>query len=127
MRGCVSIAGVVVALASSCSGADTESLGDITYSEDIQWMLQAKCGPCHTGEGFGDTNFAVSYGDLFLASQRCPGQRVFECVPEQVQSGAMPPNVGCTGDPAVDVDDTSCLSSAELDLLMVWAAEGAPE
>ena len=102
-------------------------LGDVNYTEDLQPILQAKCAPCHAGEGFGGTDFVVTYGDLFRASAQCPGRPVFRCMGEMVRSGRMPPHAGCTGDPGQDTDRPSCLTSAELDLLTVWLAGGAPE
>jgi len=114
--------------ACSALGADdTGAIGDITYTEDIQPVLQVRCAPCHTGEGMGGTDFALLYGENFLASGRCPGKRVYQCIPELAKEGAMPPNVGCTGDPTADAGNSLCLTTSELNLIKVWIAGGAPE
>jgi hypothetical protein len=124
------VGAAVMVLAWACASLTTEQgsfLGDVTYAEDVQPVLQARCSPCHAGESFGGTNFAVSYADMFLPSQLGPDLPVYRCAERLITSGVMPPNAGCTGDGTLDAGNEVCLTQAELSLVEIWVAEGAPE
>jgi len=118
---------VDMALATRTDGGHFDGSTMPSRNWDSDAAVGTDCSPCHSGQGYGGTNFAVSYADMFLPAQRCPDLPVYRCVRELVMSGVMPPNVGCTGDPVVDVDNQACLSQNELNLLEVWVGEGAPE
>ena len=98
-----------------------------TYVDDVQPLLQAKCGPCHVSGGAGGVNHASSVADAHRDSSACAGQKVFECILVRVQDGSMPPGGACTGDPAADAGNERCLTAAEQDLLADWIEAGAPE
>jgi hypothetical protein len=117
-------AGVADAGDDDASGADTVT---VTYTADIQPILQAKCSTCHTVAAFGGVNFASEYADTQILSTRCSGKKVYECMLERVLTGSMPMGRGCTGDPAADEGNADCLTQGELDALTAWVSADAPE
>jgi hypothetical protein len=130
---------VVVVLAAAGCGDDGGSTGDtgpggnsdandtVTYSEDVQPILQAKCSPCHVTDNFGSVNHASEYADTQRDSMVCIGEKVFTCMLMRIQSGMMPQGRGCTGDPVMDADNAMCLTAAEQATVAAWVADGAPE
>jgi hypothetical protein len=85
----------------------------VTYTNDVQPIFFAKCGPCHTGGGSGQHNMGISYTDTQLASYNCPGLTKGECALIRIQNGSMP------GSPAVTI--------AEQDIIQAWISQGMPQ
>ena len=102
-----------------------------TYT-DIQPILQAKCSPCHIGMTpgscfAGGTCFASFYEDTQGDAGSCAGKTVYECMLIRILNGSMPRLAGCSGNPAADAANASCITSEELDLIESWVTAGAPE
>ena len=105
----------------------------VTY-EEVQPVFAAKCSPCHMGEsassclrsGSGPC-FASFYEDTQGPSSRCAGKTMFECMLIRILNGTMPRRKGCSGNPASDTGNDSCLTDSELDMVEAWVTAGAPE
>jgi hypothetical protein len=52
---------------------------------------------------------------------------MYECMLQRVLAGTMPKNKGCTGDPAQDAGNSSCLSEEQIQLLTDWVTAGGGE
>jgi hypothetical protein len=81
--------------AGGCSAGelcDTGVCVAVTYSEHIQPILAGACGPCHTANNSGGTNFASNYGDTQEASSYCMGDSIGACTLVRISDGTMPPN-----------------------------------
>jgi len=97
-----------------------------SFSADVQPIFSAKCAPCHTTANSGGVNFATIYEDTQGDAFRCPGEKVYGCILIRIQNGQMPRFSGCTGDPALDIDNASCLTQEEQDRVSAWVDAGAP-
>lgn len=98
--------------------------GGATYGANVRPILSAKCAPCHTTLGSGGSNLAATYADTQLPSYACPGLTKGACALVRVQNGSMPVGKGCSGDPASDVANASCLTALEQAVLQNWIAGG---
>jgi len=112
---------------SDCNAAPACAVNPPTYTADIQPILQAKCTPCHTSGSSGGTSFANNYADNLNSATSCPGQTIYQCILQRIQNGTMPPARGCSGDPATDAGNASCLTASEQTLLQEWVTAGAPQ
>lgn len=103
----------------------------VSYQADIQAIFQAKCAGCHvdsgTGSCAGSTCLATGYASLDMPATACAGLSVAECAQVRIKNGTMPRGRGCTGDPVMDVANTSCLTAVEHALLDAWISGGWPE
>ncbi|MEL7449039.1 MAG: thrombospondin type 3 repeat-containing protein [Pseudomonadota bacterium] len=100
------------------------------YFANVQPVLQAKCMPCHTQFGSGDHNIGSQYDDAFLPADdfnECAGLNIGQCSLVLIQSGEMPLGGGCSGDPALDAGNPSCLTQQEQDTIQGWLDAGLPE
>lgn len=119
--------------ADGASGGDFTSIFTVnaktTWSADAAPILASKCALCHTGLGFGGHNVATNYADaLKLAvGGACVALTVGQCTIVRIQSGAMPQGRGCSGDPAQDVANASCLTQAQQDTIQDWIDDGLPQ
>ena len=117
----------------SDAGSDAGNGGDeVTFLEDIQPILSAKCDTCHTTGGSGQHNGASTYSDTQKNHTGnyapCSGvTSVAECMLVRIKDGTMPRLVGCTGNPAQDSENADCLTQAEQDLMQAWIDDGTPE
>ncbi|WP_437905672.1 hypothetical protein WME95_46640 [Sorangium sp. So ce327] len=104
---------------------------------DVEPILLAKCSPCHTRtDPAPASGFAITYESSQLASNstQCavdPGQPARtqgECATIRIHdldnATRMPRNRGCTGDPALDVANSACLTAAQQQTLVDWIADG---
>ena len=100
-----------------------------TWTNDVQPIFAELCSPCHTGLGLGGHNMGVDYAAAPLAANNpgCSGLTKGACTIVRIQAGQMPPNRGCTGDPAVDVNDDDCLDQAQQDVVQAWIDGGIVE
>ncbi|MEO1576230.1 MAG: thrombospondin type 3 repeat-containing protein [Pseudomonadota bacterium] len=101
----------------------------VTWTADVQPVFEELCAPCHTGLGFGGHNLGTSYDNATAAAANpvCADLTKGACTIVRIQSGAMPPGRGCTGDPVVDAGNAACLDAAEQDLVQAWIDAGIPE
>ncbi|MFK8017766.1 MAG: thrombospondin type 3 repeat-containing protein [Gammaproteobacteria bacterium] len=101
----------------------------VTWTDDVQPIFNELCAPCHTGLGLGGHDMGTSYAGAPLpaVNASCNGLTKGACSIVRIQSGQMPPNRGCTGDPAVDAADPDCLDQAEQDLVQAWIDGGITE
>jgi hypothetical protein len=85
----------------------------VTYTADIQPILQANCTPCHATLNLGGHNAASSFDDAVRVSDDIIGE---------LTSGGMPPdcNRGDFGDPG-------CVSQASFDVIQEWVDNDTPE
>lgn len=100
-----------------------------TWTNDIQPIFEELCAPCHTGLGLGGHDLGTEYAGAPLPANNalCDGLTKGACTIVRIQAGQMPPNRGCTGDPAVDAADPDCLDQSEQDLVQDWIDAGIPE
>ena len=100
-----------------------------TYTNDVQPIFAEKCQPCHTGLALGDHNIGSDYADALLPADNsdCDGLLVGECTIVRIRSGEMPQGADCTGNPAQDAGNASCLTQAEQDIVQGWIDAGLPE
>lgn len=113
------------------------------YVGDVQPILADHCGGCHTGDspgdGRGSTAFGSFYSDAVKAARpgrACDayeGTQVYDCIIARIQDGSMPNGRGprgtpdpCSGDPAMDAGNDSCLTQEDQDTITNWIAAGAP-
>ena len=101
--------------------------GPPTYDADVQPIFASKCGSCHTSGSNGGHSIGADYADALLDSYLCAGKTKGECTIVQIQSGYMPLGKGCTGDPAQDGGNATCLTQDEQDTLQAWIDAGMPE
>jgi len=101
----------------------------VTWTADIQPVFAELCAPCHTDFGLGGHNMGTTYAEAPLpaVNAACAGLTKGACSIVRIQSGQMPPNRGCTGDPVVDAADPDCLDQSEQDLVQAWIDAGIPE
>ncbi|WP_437983015.1 hypothetical protein [Sorangium sp. So ce117] len=104
---------------------------------DVEPILLAKCSPCHTRtDPAPASGFAITYlsSQLASSSTQCavdpgaPARTQGECATIRIHdldnATRMPRNRGCTGDPALDVANSACLTAAEQQTLVDWIADG---
>jgi hypothetical protein len=108
----------------NCNGTINEGCPAVTYSVDVQPILQVKCAPCHTTGGSGGANLASSYAATQLLSYYCSGLTKGACTLVRVQNGSMPYGKGCTGNPVLDAGNPACLTAAEQATLQLWITGG---
>jgi hypothetical protein len=97
----------------------------------VHAIFAAKCGTCHTTQGFGghdiggaDVSAAYAQSQNAANISFCANQTIGECSQTRILSGQMPQAAGCTGDPVQDAANTACLTQAELDTLQGWLDGG---
>ena len=93
----------------------------------VHAIFAAKCGPCHTtsgsgGHDIGAASIAQAYADSQLSAYSTSGTKG-AAARVRILSGTMP-GAGCSGDPATDSGNASCLTQAEHDVLESWLADG---
>lgn len=108
-----------------CDGQGSCESPDWTH--DARPILEQKCGPCHTMNGSGGTNFAATYADAVIPSKSCPGKNVAECSLVRIKNGTMPKNKNCTGDPNLDAANLDCLTAKEQLEIETWVLDGYPQ
>jgi hypothetical protein len=111
------------AIDDTCNGTVDEGC-EATYTKDVQPIFAAKCSPCHTVGGSGGANFAISYADTQLPSYYCVGETKGACTLVRILDGSMPPRRGCTGNAALDVGNTACMTAAEQATIKKWILDG---
>jgi len=99
-----------------------------TFSE-AHTVFQFNCSPCHASLGSGGFNIAApnittAYSNSQLISYYVPGQTKGFASLVRVQDGSMPQGAGCTGDPALDIANSACLTAAEQAVLQAWIDDG---
>jgi len=99
----------------------------VTFA-DVHPIFAAKCAPCHTtgasgGHSIGQSDVLAAYIDSQTSSYTITGT-VGEAALFRIQNGSMPQGAGCTGDPAIDAGNPSCLTQAEQDLIQAWLDDG---
>ncbi|MEO8181679.1 MAG: hypothetical protein ABI895_22825 [Deltaproteobacteria bacterium] len=101
------------------AGAPDSGAAAVSYTNDLQPILVARCSPCHATDNDGGHNAASSYADAVRVSAR---------IVREIGTGGMPEsgsgNAGCNGG---DPGDPGCVSAAEFALIQRWVATGTPE
>lgn len=73
---------------------DTNAGTDISYSTDVQPILERRCGKCHTGEFTSESLNMETYDGLMAGSQNgpviVPGDANASLLVEKVVEGEMP-------------------------------------
>jgi hypothetical protein len=117
-------------------GTDMGAAGP-TYTRDVQPILAAKCGPCHTTQNMGQHNIAAHYDEVMhpvmsVDAQGCWNdvdmtmpKTLGECAWISIMRGWMPFASGCGG--ASPPDPSLCLTDAQKATIMMWVAAGMPE
>ncbi len=98
-----------------------------TFTKDMQPIFQAFCGPCHTTNGAGGTNFATHYEENLEDASLCPGKTIGPCGLELVLTGSMPMGKKCSGDPEADAGTPGCLTANAQSLFQAWLDAGMPQ
>lgn len=94
----------------------------VSYAWDARPIFLRRCGTCHGG--LADLDFA-RYASTQEASGVCaPGTTKAACGVARIRDGSMPMGGRCTGDPARDEGNPSCLTAVELAVLDAWLAGG---
>jgi hypothetical protein len=109
-----------------CDGEIDEGCGPVavSYATDVRPILQTYCSPCHTsGAGSGSYN-VNNYSSTQASSYYCAGQTKGACSLARIQNGTMPAGRGCTGNPASDVGNSSCLNAAQQSTIEAWITGG---
>lgn len=109
-------------------GLSALAAAQTTFSE-VHPIFVNRCGQCHAVVGFGgfdigNPNINAAYFDSQQASYWAPGQTKGYAAYQRILNGSMPPNGGCTGNPALDVGQPLCLNAAEQGLIGQWIADG---
>jgi hypothetical protein len=109
----------------------------VTYTKDVQPILVAKCGPCHTVETMANHNIATSYADVnklvesfdfgvcWNDTEQTMPKKVGECALLLINSGQMPYQAGCGGQTPLKPE--MCLSAAQKAVVAAWVASGMPQ
>ena len=105
----------LVALCAGCQPSGNPLPDEITFSEHVAPLVQAKCAPCHRAGGSAPFKL-VDYDDV--------ERRAVE-VSQVVRSGYMPPWLPEAG-PLAFVGDRS-LTDREVELIRLWVKQGARE
>src|SRR5437868_11763145 len=118
MRSAVAFAGSVVAAAVICGGtgalAHKTVVSPYTFHRDVLPIIQQRCAQCHFGGGIAQTL-------LTYEAARAQSFRIVQAV----ASGRMPPSYADSGLAAIK--EQHMITARELDVLLTWAAGGAPE
>jgi hypothetical protein len=110
--------------------------GTVTYTANVQPILQARCTPCHSTGNNGDHNIAADYADVHqhvehltfdacwddFANMAGP-KTVGECSYILARDGAMPLGLGCFNQP----QPAGCVTQPELAIMQAWVAAGMPQ
>jgi hypothetical protein len=125
-------AGEVVPAHESCTNTvDDNCNGQLNeachYTQDVKPILVAKCSPCHAGGGSGGHNAASMYSETQLSSYFCPGKTKGACTIARIESGAMPFERNCTGNPVTDSGNALCTSADQQAILHKWIDGGQLE
>ena len=119
------------------SGGSDGGTAGVTYTKDVQPILKAKCGPCHTDQKMGNHNIATDYADVnkpvesfdfdvcWKDTEQTMPRKVGECALLLINSGRMPLEAGC-GSPTPLKPD-ACLSSDQKAVITAWVAAGMPQ
>ncbi len=107
--------------------ASDAAVGSVTFG-DVHPIYQAKCGPCHTeftrgGHNIGHTDIDMAYDFSQLSSSSVNGTKG-EATLFRIKNGSMPRNAGCSGNPAMDTNNSACLTQAQQDLIQAWLDDG---
>jgi hypothetical protein len=130
------VAGCLPASTSPMDGGTTmDAATVVTYANQIQPILLAKCSPCHSTEHQGFHNIATNYADAIkpvesIDSVGCWNdpemtmpKKVGECALISAQNGRMPFAMGCDQNPSQAV----CVNASEQQLMAQWVDAGLPE
>ncbi len=100
----------------------------VTYTDDVQPLLEAHCAPCHTGGEAWLPDFAVSYAAMRApAEHRCEGETVGACVLRALEV-QVPEGEGCrTVEDPFHREGWVCLDEAQIGHVSAWVALGMPE
>lgn len=113
-------------VAVACSD-DSGDENNLSFATDIHPIFVAKCVPCHSAgyEGFpghASDDIDESYAETIADGQS--GQKVYDRILFRTDppdpSGIMPQGCG-TG-----LDDGTCLTTAEHELIQQWVEQGTP-
>lgn len=105
----------------NCNGTINEGCSAATtYTNDVRPIFQAKCSPCHTGNGSGGHNMGTSYADTQLNSYYCPGKTKGACALVRIQDGTMPAGHNC----GPGSTDPGCVTSSEQATIQAWITGG---
>ncbi|MGK3994959.1 hypothetical protein [Sorangium sp. So ce1024] len=117
--------------ASGDGGAGGAPAAATTWA-DVEPILKARCAPCHTTPGMPSGGFTISYesSQTDAEFQACARQGLSRgaCSLVRVRDGSMPSvsfgMARCTGDPARDGGNASCLTAEEHATLAKWVEGG---
>jgi hypothetical protein len=98
----------------------------------VQPIFQQFCGGCHSVGGMaGMTDFPYSYASsqavVTVADTNgdCAAtDTIGTCTLKLIKAGFMPYFAGCTGNPANDASNASCLTAAEQATIQAWITDG---
>lgn len=102
----------------------------VTYGDDVQPLLLAKCGQCHSASATHPLStyfFADSYTQIQRTSKLCEGQQVAVCVGLAIEHQEMEAEKCRTYLPPFHRDAWICLTQPERALVANWIASGTPE
>jgi len=109
----------------------------VTYTKDVQPILQAKCSPCHAGQGTSNHNIATNYADVnkdvesfdfdvcWKDTEQTMPKKVGECALLLINSGRMPIESGCAN--AMPLKPEACLTAEQKATVAAWVAAGMPQ
>jgi hypothetical protein len=131
--------GFAVSFSAACMPESTTPMDSgPTYTRDVQPILAAKCGPCHTTQNMGQHNVAADYDEVHhlvvsIDAQGCWAdpdnmtgpKTIGECSWISIMRGWMPFASGCGG--ATPLDPSLCLSDAQKMTIQEWVTAGMPE
>ena len=130
----LSIAASTISL--GCLPASTTPMdAGVTYTNQVQPILLAKCSPCHSTDHQGFHNIATNYDDALkpVESQASVGcwndvemtmpKKVGECALISARNGRMPYAMGCDQMPTQAV----CVTPAEQNVMADWVDAGMPK
>ncbi|MEC9071078.1 MAG: c-type cytochrome domain-containing protein, partial [Myxococcota bacterium] len=88
--------------------------GMVVSFTDVHPILNEGCSGifCHSG--------GLASDDLDQAFSSIVDKNLCEPILSVIQSGAMPPNKGCTGDPLQDANIPGCLGVGEHEIILQW-------
>ena len=123
--------GAPLLLAAACGGSDGDAdsggaaatgqvTASVTFHEHVEPILQKRCQTCHHEGGIGPFSL-LSYDDAFRQASALVKQASTRAMPPwgQATTDECKPRHGFRGDPT--------LTTAEIDTLSKWLAEGAVE
>jgi hypothetical protein len=116
-------------------GVTTDAAAVVTYTNQIQPILLAKCSPCHSTQRQGFHNIATNYDDALKPVESVDSvgcwndpemtmpKKVGECALISAMNGRMPYAMGCDQNPTQSV----CVSQPEQQLMGQWVDAGMPK